>query len=424
MASLHVSMASGRHVIACRAPTDIAAAITFARERGLTIAARSGGHCFAGRSSDGDVIIDVSPMNSVGVRGDLAVVGAGARLTALYDSLAAGGRTLPAGSGPTVGISGLTLGGGLGFLGRRYGLTCDRLVSARVVLADGEVLDCDERNDPDLFWALRGGGAGFGVVTSLTFAAVPASPMTGFHLAWPHIHAARLVETWQSWSPAAPPELAASLLVTAGRQRAVHVFGALLGDEPAAHALLTDLVAEASTRPAQAFVRQRSSLDAGRYLTELSDQMRAGWPAKPVNPRTLIRSGYFTGPLPSPTVTDLIAGLFEDHRAGEYRELDFTPWGGAYNSVSSDATAFPHRTAAFLLRHAAEVDADADPAPARCWLDKSWATARPWSTGGVYLNFPDPALGPDALSAYYAGNLPRLLRVKANYDPDSFFRLG
>ena len=202
------------------------------------------------------------------------------------------------------------------------------------------------------------------------------------------------------------------------------MFGALLGGEPAARALLADLVASAGSRPAQAFTRRRPGRDTGRYLTELGDQMRAGWPARVADPRTLIRSGYFARPLPGPTVTELVAGLFEDRGAGEHRELDFTPWGGAYNGVGSDATAFPHRTATFLLKHAAEVDAGADAGPARRWLDRSWAAARPWSTGGVYPNFPDPALGADALPAYYGSNLGRLLRIKAKYDPDNFFRLG
>ena len=130
---------------------------------------RSGGHCFAGRSSTTGLLIDVEPIDHVDLDGQRATIGAGARLGPIYDALAAHGRTIAGGCGPTVGIAGLALGGGLGILGRRYGLTCDQMVGAQVVLADGRVVETDEHNDPDLFWALRGSGGGqFGVVTRLS----------------------------------------------------------------------------------------------------------------------------------------------------------------------------------------------------------------------------------------------------------------
>jgi FAD/FMN-containing dehydrogenase len=130
----------------------------------------------------------------------------------VYDALDRHGLTVPAGCGPTVGISGLTLGGGLGILGRKHGLTSDHMVGAQVVLADGRIVECDEHHEPDLFWALRGaGGCNFGVVTSLVFGTVPAPAATAFHLIWPHAHAATIVGAWQDWSPAARDEMTAGL---------------------------------------------------------------------------------------------------------------------------------------------------------------------------------------------------------------------
>jgi FAD/FMN-containing dehydrogenase len=126
-------------IVRCRTPTDVAETVALARRSGLQTATRSGGHCFAGRSSTRGVVIDVTPMCSVSVAGGVATVGAGARLGDLYDALAEHELTIPAGCGPSVGIAGLTLGGGLGILGRRHGLTCDHLLSAQVVLADGRV---------------------------------------------------------------------------------------------------------------------------------------------------------------------------------------------------------------------------------------------------------------------------------------------
>jgi FAD/FMN-containing dehydrogenase len=135
----------------------------------------------------------------------VATVGAGARLGDVYDSLDEHGLTIPAGCGPSVGIAGLTLGGGLGILGRKYGLTSDQLLAAQLVLADGRVVECDEHHDGELFWALRGAGGGnFGVVTSLTFSTIPAPDATAFHLVWPNTQTAALIDAWKAWAPAAP----------------------------------------------------------------------------------------------------------------------------------------------------------------------------------------------------------------------------
>src|SRR3954449_8921067 len=151
-----------RVVVRCRASEDVSQAIALARREGLPLALRSGGHCFAGRSSTTGVVIDVSGMGGVAFSDDTVAVGGGARLADVYDALAAHGRTIGAGCGPTVGIAGLPLGGGLGVLGRPHALTADQLLAARVVLAAGRFVDCDARRHEDLFWALRGAGGGGG----------------------------------------------------------------------------------------------------------------------------------------------------------------------------------------------------------------------------------------------------------------------
>ena len=174
------------------------------------MAVRGGGHCFAGRSSTTGVVIDVSPLAGVRVDGDRATVGAGTRLAEVYDRLAAHGRTVPAGCGPTVGIAGLTLGGGLGILGRRHGLTSDHLLAARVVLADGREVGADD----DLLWVLRGGGAP-GVVTELTFATVPAPDSTAFRLAFPATAAADVLDAWQRALPDLDDDASPSLVISA-----------------------------------------------------------------------------------------------------------------------------------------------------------------------------------------------------------------
>jgi FAD/FMN-containing dehydrogenase len=169
-----------RAVVRCASAEDVAHALAFARRTGLRVVPRGGGHCLAGRSSTDGIVLDMTPLRSISVApAGVATIGAGARLAEVYDALHEHGLTLPAGCGPAVGIAGLTLGGGLGILGRRYGLTCDRLLGAQVVLADGRIVDCDEHCEPDLFWALHGAGGGqFGVVTSLVFDPVPAPEAT------------------------------------------------------------------------------------------------------------------------------------------------------------------------------------------------------------------------------------------------------
>src|SRR5690242_5459058 len=152
-------------VVFCATAGDVAEALAVARRSGLRAVPRSGGHCFAGRSSGPGMVIDVTPMRSVSVTdevttGRVATIGAGARLGEVYDALGGRGLTIPAGCGPGVGIAGLTLGGGLGILGRTHGLTCDSLLAARVVLADGSAIACDGGRAGDLFWALRGAGHG------------------------------------------------------------------------------------------------------------------------------------------------------------------------------------------------------------------------------------------------------------------------
>ena len=414
----------------CAGPGDVAEAIAYARDAGLPATARSGGHCFAGRSSTDGVLIDVGPMHAIEVEDGIAVIGAGARLGNVYDALAADGLTMAAGCGPDVGIAGLTLGGGLGILGRRHGLTADQLVAAEVVLADGRVVECDEQHDPDLFWALRGaGGCQFGVVTRLSFRAIPVGEATCLKLVWPAADAAAVIEAWQSISPAAPDELAASLLVNSStdpeRPPTVTVFGAMLADERTTAAAVDELVTRAGTDPRSSELVQLPYRAAKRHLAEhgpgaeqLDGQEQEGV--------SFGKSEFFRVPLPADAIGALVENFFADRVPGEARELDFSPWGGAYNRVPPDATAFPHREELFLLKQAVAFEhgaSDAAQQAGRDWLRRSWGLVHPWGSGGVYPNFPDPDL--DATEwprAYHRDNYERLVTVKAKYDPDGFFR--
>jgi FAD/FMN-containing dehydrogenase len=409
-------------IVRCGSSGDVVAAIGYARQRGLPVVVRSGGHCFAGRSSTDGVVIDVSPMDAVSVSGGTATIGAGTRLGSLGEALQAYGLALPTGCGRTVGIAGLTLGGGLGVLGRRYGLTCDQLLAARVVLADGRVVDCDEVQHPDLFWALRGAGGGhFGVVTSLVFRAAPAPEMTIFRLTWPLESAASLVRAWVERAPVATVELSANLQLSVPAGVAApptaSLVGAMCGGRSATAVQLHELTGGVGAEPISTAWRQLPYAEAKRALDEVPDNASEG--------TELIyrKSEFFSTDLPGNAVSSLLATLTSNRRGGQAREVNFLPMGGAYNQVSVTATAFAHRDQRFLVEHLATVDLQApaaEQAAAKSWVFASWAAVHPWASGRVYPNFPDLGL-PDWADAYWGQNLQRLRGVKRRYDPDDVF---
>ncbi|MDN3238154.1 FAD-binding oxidoreductase [Glycomyces tritici] len=393
-------------VLRCRSVADVVLALGCARESGVHIVPRGGGHSFAGRSTTDGIVLDLSHLDEITVDGELARIGAGARLARVYEALHGHGRTLPAGCGPTVGIAGLTLGGGFGLLGRKYGFTADSLVGAQVVLADGRVVDCDQEREPDLFWALRGAGGGqFGVVTDLVFATVPEPVAMPFAMHWARTDAAAVIAAWQRWAPDAPDDLTANLTLAAdpGGPGEVVLFGASLLTAAATRELLTGFRAATAADADLAIGEARPYHGLKAALAEQDPHER---PASGLR----IRSECFATLMRPRTIRALI-DAFAEHR-DERRRLTFMPMGGAYNRVPASATAFAHRGERYLVEQVAEAGS--------AWVDASWAIAHADGSGRVYPNFPDPALE-DGPAAYHAENLPRLAAVKAAYDPGRLF---
>jgi FAD/FMN-containing dehydrogenase len=395
-----------RLVVLCRSVPDVVGAVTYAAATGDRIAPRGGGHCFAGRSSTDGIVLDLSGLDGISVAADgIATIRAGARLEQVYAALHTHGRTLPAGCGATVGITGLTLGGGIGLLGRTHGLTCDRLVGAQVVLADGSVVECDRDHEPDLFWGLRGAGGGqFGVVTSLRFDTVAEPVTTRVEAHWSDTALDELVAAWQTWAPDAPDDLTANLTLVSepGAPVRATLFGASTLGEAPTRELLRDFAHRAGVAPT---FELRAGLPYHHLKSTFADPREA--PERAVR----IRSEFFSRAMAGRTLASLLALLGEPRTTGQ-RQISFTAMGGAYNRVAEDATAFAHRRERFLLEHIAE--------PADPWVDASWTTAHADGSGRVYPNFPDPALDNWA-AAYHAGNHPRLTAVKHAYDPHRFF---
>jgi FAD/FMN-containing dehydrogenase len=419
-------------VVLVAEPEDVAETMRFATAAGIPTAIRSGGHCFAGYSSTEGIVVDVSPIDHVDASDGLVRVGAGARIGPIVEHLLEHGLTIPTGSCPSVGIAGTTLGGGLGVLGRKYGLTLDHLEAARVVLADGRVVECDEHHEPDLFWALRGAGAGnFGVVTEFTFRPRPAHDMTNFYLVWPFEHAARVMAVWQEWAPNADDDLAAGLAYSQlGEDRPiVEIFGAAVAREGPARALLEDAVARIGVDPESERIEELTFGGTSNYQAALlavaNDQVEetAAGTVERQGCR-FTRSEFFSRPIPPDGLEALAAAFVDGLEPGMFRGLELAPWGGAYNRVPPDATAFVHRRESFSLKEASLVApeaSDAEKHAAWSWVSHSWRSVHPYGSGRVYPNFPDPDLT-GWLDAYYGTNLPRLRRVKAAYDPGEVFR--
>jgi FAD/FMN-containing dehydrogenase len=426
-----------------KTPKDVATCIAFARKYQIPFAARSGGHSYGGWSGTSGLIIDVGNFKMGAVSGSTAVVGAGTRLIDFYNGLAAKGRAVPGGSCPTVGIAGLTLGGGIGVTARAYGLTCDSLESVQIVMADGSVLTAtaDPKQHGDLFWACQGGGGGnFGVVTSFTFRTVPAPSPCLFSMSWPWSQAAKVIAAWQNWAPHGPDQLWSNLHLacpTNGGSPSIAVGGTYLGSAADAARQLDALWAK-SGRPANG----NWSLSNPRpFLTAMLVEAGCGsigyqachlpWYAsggKLSQQPQYAKSDFFTTALSSSGINTLLAQVASLRNvaggAGGVGGIAFDSLGGAVNRVAPGATAFVHRNALFGAQYTTDWKngtGGAGPANQLAWLRRFWAAMRPYASGQAYQNYPDPDLVNYA-QAYYGSNLPKLSGLKKKYDPHNVFK--
>ncbi|GLW95974.1 FAD-dependent oxidoreductase [Microtetraspora sp. NBRC 16547] len=408
----------------CRSAADVAECLGFARRYGVAVTSRSGGHSYAGWSTGPGLVIDVSPMSAVRYSGGRATVGAGARLVDVYAQLGKHGVSIPAGSCPTVGVAGLTLGGGIGVVSRKYGLTCDVLESARIVTADGRALTCSATENPDLYWASRGGGGGnFGVATSFTFRTHATRDVTVFFLHWPWKKAAAAVKAWQAWAPHAPDAMWSNLHLNHDPSLDVQIGGLYVGDRAGCERLLSDLVHRVGSDPSSRWI-SASSYDhammimAGCSTLSVSQCHRPGsLPGQTSNGR-LVRDSFSAKShmAYTPLSGTGIGALLGQVAASGRHSVLLDALGGAVGRVAPDATAFPHRRALYSVQYYAHR------AGAAAWTRAAHAAMRPHFGDHAYVNYIDPELT-GWRRQYYGANADRLARVKAAYDPDRLFRL-
>jgi FAD/FMN-containing dehydrogenase len=419
----------------CARASDVAACVNFAARFRLPVRARSGGHSYGGWSSVNDgLIIDVTEINSMSFGTGTVKVGTGIDLINFYAGLAAKGKAVPGGSCPTVGIAGLTLGGGIGVVGRRFGLTSDNLKSLDIVIADGSTLTCNSGSHDDLYWASQGGGGGnFGVCTSFTFTTHDLRTIVVFFQSWPWSKAARVIDAWQRWAPSAPDALWSNMHVGAafGGAPSIGTGGTYIGSVAGARAQLDKFYGLVGSGPSS------SSLVEHSYLSAML--LEAGCASIPVHacdtppggslPREpfYARSDFFSKPLSSAgikAVTSNVERLRGIRGAsGGGGSIAFDALGGAINRVSPTATAFVHRDSLFDIQYYTGWTWPGT-ASGRSnqykWLTSTYADVHKYANGQAYQNYPDPTLA-DWRTAYYGVNYTRLSEVKAAYDPTQLF---
>ncbi|MGV9933191.1 FAD-binding oxidoreductase [Streptomyces olivaceoviridis] len=413
---------------------DIRTALAYAHAHGVKVSIRNGGHSYAGYSSgDNRLIVDVSRLNQVRASGGQAVVGAGAKLIDVYRALAAKGVTIPAGSCPTVGVSGLVLGGGHGVASRAYGLTCDSLTQATLITADGKQLTANASTNKDLFWALRGAGNGnFGVVTELQFRTHAAPQAVTAYLTWPWAKAAQVLKAWQEWGPSQPDEIWSSLHLecSPGRTPAISVACFSLGTYGELQNAVDRLAHLAGADASSVSLRRRGYEQAmeiyagcSSFSSDAQCHLPGSTPGRSPQGRLgretyAARSDFFDRSLSAAGIQAVLKQIAAVR--GGAGSIAFTALGGAVNRVSPTATAFVHRRSRMLAQYIASWGAGASGSTAQSWLTSAHQAMQPYASGAAYQNYSDPTLK-DWKKAYYGDAAARLAKVKQQYDPQRFF---
>jgi FAD/FMN-containing dehydrogenase len=408
-------------VVQARSTADVSLAVRAAREYGMDLSVKGGGHGVAGQATAGRLVIDLSAMRDVVVEGSGVLHAAGGCQWVDVDVPAlARGFAVPGGRVTHTGVGGLTLGGGQGWLSPKYGLTCDNLLSAEVVTADGEVLLAGPGGDEELLWALQGGGGNFGVVTRFDFRLHEIRPviLAGLVIHPGHL-AADVLAMYNELVHSAGPDLGGAVILAAAPP-APFIPPAAVG-APIAITMLSWLgdaaEGERVLAPLRTFgppVVDLVQLMPYTVLQTLTDE-----PNQP-GFRNYWSAGY---------VADLTADVIQagmDARADMVSPLSsliFAQMGEAVNAVPEDATAFPHRDGKWLV-HPIGMWADpAEDAAETAWVRNTMAKLRPFESGGTYLNTNSLQLEAEEVrQAFGAGTYTRLAAVKAMHDPDDVFR--
>ena len=402
---------SPAHVLRPKSVGDVRAGVRFASSAGLLLSVRGGSHSFAGfGTNDGGVVIDLSRLAKVEIidkERHLVRIGGGATWGQVAAALAPHGLAISSGDTKSVGVGGLTLAGGIGWKVRKYGLALDNVAAAEVVTANAQVVPVSAQENPELFWAIRGGGGNFGIVTAFEFVAHPTTDVFFGKIAFPASEAATVLQGWADYMRTAPEELTSIVdfanPFAGGPQGPVEIYVAFDGDDP-------QLAAQA--------------IDPIRRLGTVTGDDVALQPYED----TLV-----DGAIPPPGIQFVARSAFVDEESvpevlqilAEVRTSERSPFiavrsvGGAVSQVPADATAYAHRQAELMF-----VTTIAGPMPvieaARPTLDAIWGRLAP-HVNGLYANFLASATEEDIAAIYPMGTYERLVAVKRQYDPGNLF---
>jgi FAD/FMN-containing dehydrogenase len=416
-------------VVRAHSEDDVAASIRFAAENDLLLAVRGGGHSVAGQGTcDGGLVIDLSPMDQVAVDvdSDIVRVGGGALLGDVDRACQAQGRVVPAGVVSHTGAGGLTLGGGVGWLSRKFGLTCDNVAAFRVVLASGEVVAVDEANLPDLYWGLRGGGGNFGVVTEFAYRCHPFPTTIPVGIGyWPladaeavlQVHGELMRERPDEWKATAfvlRPPAAEGVPAELVGEPCLMILQVWAGDD---HESADRAFApyRQAARPAVAMVRPMKYLALQTLDDEVAGHGKCNY----------TKGGYLDDELGDGAIAALLTSAEEI--LNDESVIEVIPHLGAQLRLSDEDTAFPDRGAAYSFNVYARWSLEEEDEPHIAWVRRAFDRLDDHAGDGVYVNFFNPHDGGDAdrvLAAFGRERYGRLADLKYLYDPRNLFSLN
>jgi len=411
-------------VVRAAGASDVIQIVRLAAQHSLLLSVRGGGHNIAGNAvCDGGLMLDLSRMVSVRVdpKARTARVEPGAKLSDLDRETQAFGLATPVGINSTTGVAGLTLGGGFGWLSRKYGLTVDNLLSADVVTAAGELVHASATDNPDLFWAIRGGGGNFGVVTSFEFKLHPVGPMvTAGLIVHPFSAAKEILGEYRRLVATAPDELCCWVVM-----RKAPPLPFLSPEVHGKEVLVLALCYSGDPASAEKVVAPFKAI--GKPIADVVGPAPfVGWqtafdPLLTPGERNYWKSHDFLE-LSDGLIDALLSAV--GHLPSPQCEVFIGHLGGAVNRVPVEATAYPHRTINFVMNVHTRWSAPSDDAPCIAWARALYDAAAPFATGGVYVNFMPDDESQRVRSGAYGPNYDRLAKIKAKYDPKNLFRMN
>lgn len=404
----------------CKDVSDVAAALACARQQGLEISIRGGGHSVSGKALvDDGLVIDLREMNAVTVNPErgVATVGGGATMSHLDRGTQPFGLMTTGGRVSTTGVGGFTLGGGGGWLDRKFGLACDNLVSAELVTANGSVLQVDENQHSDLFWALHGGGGNFGVVTSLTLRLYPLASVTAGILLWSPDDGERVVRAYRDFMETAPDEVGGGVIYITGPDEDFvppHLKGKLT-------LAMIVMYAGGEAEARSAVAPLLSLAPAGQMIAEMPYAEMQCMLDDPPGLRNYWSAEYLSA-IPDEAVSrfcrranDLIVPSASQHV--------LFPGGGKVARETS-GWPIPWRNAPWCVHPFGLWEDAVDDERGINWVRAVREDLKPWATGDVYLNFIGEEGGDRVVAGFGSDNYARLARVKAEYDPDNVFHIN